>query len=91
MDGDRVVEFAEKPDLEGHWINGGFFFFHRGFLKYLSEEENCVLERGPLVKLARDGQLNIHKHRGFWGCMDTQRDRDQLTQLVESGKAPWLK
>jgi glucose-1-phosphate cytidylyltransferase len=91
VEGNRVVEFAEKPDLEGHWINGGFFFFHRDFLKYLSEDESCVLEREPLVKLARDGQLNIFKHRGFWGCMDTQRDRDQLTQLAESGAAPWLK
>lgn len=91
VEGTRVVEFAEKPDLEGHWINGGFFFFHRDFLKYLSEDETCVLEREPLVKLARDGQLNIFKHQGFWGCMDTQRDRDQLTQLAESGTAPWLK
>jgi len=91
VEGNRVVEFAEKPDLEGHWINGGFFFFHRDFLKYLSEDESCVLEREPLVKLARDGQLNIFKHRGFWGCMDTQRDRDQLTQLAESGIPPWLK
>ena len=89
--GSRVVEFAEKPDLEGHWINGGFFFFHRQFLARLSEAEDCVLEREPLVKLARDGQMNIHKHLGFWACMDTQRDRDYLTQLVESGTAPWLK
>lgn len=91
VDGKRVVEFTEKPDIEGHWINGGFFFFQRGFLKYLSEEECCVLERDPLVKLARDGELNIYKHQGFWGCMDTQRDRDHLTKLVECGTAPWLK
>jgi glucose-1-phosphate cytidylyltransferase len=87
----QVVEFAEKPDLEDHWINGGFFFFHRNFLPRLSEDEDCVLEREPLVKLARDGQLNIFKHHGFWACMDTQRDRDFLTQLVETGNPPWLK
>lgn len=91
VEGDRVVEFAEKPDLENHWINGGYFFFHRDFLGYLSEDENCVLEREPLVKLARDGRLNIHRHSGFWACMDTQRDRDHLTQLVASGNPPWLK
>jgi len=91
VDGDRVREFAEKPDLDDHWINGGFFFFHRDFLKYLTEEESCVLERDPVVKLARDGQLNIFKHTGFWGCMDTQRDRDYLTELVASGTAPWLR
>jgi glucose-1-phosphate cytidylyltransferase len=91
VDGERVMEFAEKPDLEDHWINGGYFFFQRPFLKYLSEDENCVLEREPIVKLARDGQLNIHKHRGFWACMDTQRDREYLTGLVEAGTPPWLK
>jgi len=90
-DGDRVVEFAEKPDIEDHWISGGFFFFHRDFDNYLSEDEKSMLEREPLAKLAHDGQLNIHKHSGFWACMDTQRDRDQLTALVEAGNPPWLK
>ncbi len=91
IQGDRVVEFAEKPDLENHWINGGYFFFHRNFCKYLSEDEDCILEREPLVKLAKDGKLNIYKHSGFWACMDTQRDREQLTKLAESGNPPWLK
>ena len=91
VEDNRVVEFAEKPDLENHWINGGYLFFQKNFLKYLSEDENCVLEREPLVELARAGGLNIFKHSGFWACMDTQRDREQLTKLVESGSAPWLK
>ena len=91
ISGDRVVEFAEKPDLDNHWINGGYFFFHRNFRKYLSKDEGCVLEREPLIKLAQDGLLNIYKHSGFWACMDTQRDREHLTRLVESGKPPWLK
>jgi glucose-1-phosphate cytidylyltransferase len=91
VEGDRVVEFAEKPETEGLWINGGFFFFHRDFQKYLSEKEDCVLEREPLVKLAQDGQLNMFRHPGFWACMDTQRDREQLTRMVESGNMPWMK
>ena len=91
IEGSRVVEFTEKPDLEDHWINGGYFFFRRDFLKYLSEVESCVLEREPLVQLASNGQLNIYKHRGFWACMDTQRDREQLTNLVQSGTPPWFK
>ena len=90
IEGHRVVEFAEKPDLENHWINGGYFFFKRDFLQYLSEDPACVLERDPLVQLARDGQLNIHKHSGFWACMDTQRDREELTRLADSSKIPWL-
>jgi glucose-1-phosphate cytidylyltransferase len=91
VEGDRVVAFSEKPDLEGHWINGGFFFFHRNFLKRLTEDDDCMLEREPLVNLAEESQLNIYKHPGFWACMDTQRDRDFLTKLVESGNPPWLK
>jgi glucose-1-phosphate cytidylyltransferase len=89
VDGAHVQEFSEKPDFADSWINGGYFFFQRGFLPYLSAEEGCVLEREPLVRLARDGQLAIHKHRGFWACMDTQRDREQLEKLWASGKAPW--
>ena len=89
LEGDEVVEFAEKPDFTDTWINGGFFFFRREFLRYVSTEEGCVLERQPLVALARDRQLNLFKHRGFWGCMDTQRDRDHLNQLWASGQAPW--
>jgi len=50
-----------------------------------------VLERDPLVRLARDGQLGIFKHHGFWASMDTQRDRDALTQLVAAGSPPWFK
>src|SRR5580765_5599483 len=91
VEDDHVLGFAEKPDIEDHWINGGFFFFHRDFLKYLSEKEDCVLEREPLVKLAKDGQLNIYRHRGFWACMDTQRDREYLTHLAESASPPWFR
>lgn len=86
---DEVVEFAEKPDLSDNWINGGYFFFKREALKYLSKDEGCVLEKEPLVNLAKDRALNIRKHRGFWYAMDTQRDREYLEELWKSGKAPW--
>lgn len=89
--GDRVAAFAEKPEIENHWINGGYFFFQRSFLKYLSEDEGCVLEQEPLVRLARGGQLDIYRHRGFWASMDTQRDREHLTKLVAAGNPPWLR
>ncbi len=90
LEGDHVVEFAEKPEFKEKWINGGFFFFRKTFFKrYLTKDESCVLEKKPLIKLAEDGQLQLYKHRGFWACMDTQRDRDYLNQLWSSGKAPW--
>lgn len=90
LDQDRVVEFSEKPEFNEKWINGGFFFFKKDFLKYLSKDKACVLEKKPLINLAKDGQLNIYKHRGFWACMDTQRDRDYLTGLLERNEAPWI-
>lgn len=89
LDGDRVRDFSEKPDLRESWVNGGYFLFRRGFLGYLSEDESCVLERSPLVSLAKNGQLAIVRHRGYWACMDTQRDYEQLNQLWASGDAPW--
>lgn len=90
LEGDSVAEFLEKPEFKEKWINGGFFFFKREFFsKYLPREEGCILERQPLVSLAQDGELQLYKHGGFWGCMDTQRDRDALNQLWATGKAPW--
>lgn len=89
VEANRVREFSEKPAFEESWINGGYFFFHRDFLSYLSPEEHCVLEREPLVRLASDGQLSVFRHRGFWACMDTQRDLEFLNKLWASGQAPW--
>lgn len=89
--GDKVLQFDEKPEFKEKWINGGYFFFRKEFFtEYLKKNSDCILERAPLVKLAEDEQLNLYKHSGFWACMDTQRDRDQLNQLWESGKAPWM-
>ncbi|MFO0907080.1 MAG: glucose-1-phosphate cytidylyltransferase [Isosphaeraceae bacterium] len=84
-----VQEFSEKPDFVDSWINGGYFFFRREFLKYLVPDESCVLERDPLIQLARDSQLSIYQFRGFWACMDTQRDHEYLNKLWASGEAPW--
>lgn len=89
LNGTQVNEFAEKPEFKSNWINGGYFFFRSSFLPYLSEEVGCVLEQDPLSCLARDHQLQVYKHQGFWQCMDTQRDCDLLNDLWKSGKAPW--
>jgi glucose-1-phosphate cytidylyltransferase len=85
-DGDRVEGFVEKPRSE-HWINGGFFCFEPGVLDFL--DETSVLEREPLQRLAADGELNAHRHAGFWDCMDTYKDAVELNDLWSSGDAPW--
>ena len=89
LDGTKCVDFNEKPEFVEHWINGGFFFFKRSFLSYVSPDESCILERDPLAKLTRDGQLSVYQHRGFWACMDTQRDRETLEKQWASGNPPW--
>jgi len=86
-DDSRVLDFSEKPVSEG-WISAGFFVFNRGVLDYISGDD-CILERGPLETLAREGQLAAYRHEGFFGAMDTYRDYEHLNQLWSSGAAPW--
>jgi glucose-1-phosphate cytidylyltransferase len=91
LDGPEVIKFEEKPDFHEKWINGGFFFFKREFFsKYLPSNPDLVLEKDPLIRLAEDRELQIYKHPDFWACMDTQRDRDHLNKLWQSGQAPWI-
>jgi glucose-1-phosphate cytidylyltransferase len=86
--GHQVVRFAEKPS-GGSSINGGFFVFQRAFLDYLPDDPDCVLEKGPLEDLARDGQLMAYPHSGFWQAMDTYREFVHLNDLWSRGEAPW--
>jgi glucose-1-phosphate cytidylyltransferase len=88
-DGKRVKRFLEKPRIQSSLINGGFFFFNKGFREYLSADESCILERKPLEDLARSEQLVMYEHRGFWHCMDTLRDKLYLQELWDSGQPPW--
>ncbi len=85
---DRVEAFSEKPQAEGGWINGGFFVFEPRVFDYLTNDDT-ILEREPLERLARDGELMAYKHDGFFQPMDTLRERDLLEQLWASGTAPW--
>ena len=87
---DKVVQgFLEKPESKQAIINGGFFFFKKEFRKYLSTQEECILERIPLEKLSENKELMLYQHSGFWHPMDTLRDRNYLNDLWDSGKAPW--
>ena len=88
LDGDRVAEFSEKPQTQAGWINGGFFIFEHQVLDYLVDDET-ILEREPLERLAREGQLMAYRHEGFWEPMDTERDRNYLNGRWNEGTAPW--
>jgi len=85
-----VTSFTEKPVGSG-LINGGFFAFSKKLFDYLPSDDSLVLEREPLETLARDGQLMMRPHEGFWQCMDTIRDVTYLRSLAEGGaEPPWI-
>lgn len=85
---DAIHSFMEKPRGDNRWINAGFFVLEPEVFKYI-EGDATIWEREPLEKIARDGQLNAYKHNGFWKPMDTLRDKIELEDLWQSGKAPW--
>ncbi|WP_019635700.1 glucose-1-phosphate cytidylyltransferase [Paenibacillus fonticola] len=85
---DEVRGFQEKPKGDGSWINAGFFVMEPEVLNYISSDAT-ILEKEPLEKLARDGELMGYKHEGFWQPMDTLRDKNYLEELWKSGRAPW--
>jgi glucose-1-phosphate cytidylyltransferase len=88
FDGDRVVNFREKPDGDGVRINGGFFVASPSVLD-LIDGPDAIWEREPLERLATSGELAAYHHHGFWQPMDTLRDKILLEDLWASGKAPW--
>ena len=90
-DKDLVMKFVEKPKLKDQWINGGYFFFRKEFRSYLKDSSTCVLEQDPLSNLSKDSELKIYKHSGYWQCMDTQRDKEELEILFNEGELNCLK
>ena len=89
VEGDRVGAFSEKPKNGNGFVNGGFFVLNRAVFDYLSEDDSCDFEIGALEEIARQGDLMVYKHKGFWACMDTLRDTEYLNRLWTEGKAKW--
>jgi len=88
LTGNKVNSFMEKPKGDGAMINAGFFVLSPKILDYIGGDAT-VWEREPLERLAREGDLAAFQHDGFWQPMDTLRDKIQLEELWQSGKAPW--
>lgn len=86
--GTSVTDFREKPQVNSGWINGGYFVCQPEFLDMIADDQT-VLEKEPLERVAAMGQLSAYCHDGFWQCMDTKRDKDLLEQIWLSGQAPW--
>ena len=88
MKGEQVTSFQEKPQTGQGWINGGFFVIEPKFFNLIKGDQT-ILEREPLERAAQMDELMAFRHKGFWQCMDTKRDRDVLEKLWLSGKVPW--
>ena len=88
LKGNKVYNFKEKPQTSQSWINGGFFVMEPEFLDYI-DSDLSILEKQPLERACRDGELSAYKHKGFWQCMDTKREKDSLEKLWKTNKAPW--
>jgi glucose-1-phosphate cytidylyltransferase len=88
FDGERVMEFSEKPQTGEGWINGAFFVLEPEIFNYI-EGDDTQWEKEPLERLAKDGELMAYRHTSFWQCMDTLREKHILENYWRSGNAPW--
>ncbi len=89
VEGDgKISAFREKQEADGSLINGGFMVLEPSVIDYIDGDET-VFEKTPLESLVRDGELMAYTHKGFWQCMDTQRDKQLLEKLWEEKRAPW--
>jgi glucose-1-phosphate cytidylyltransferase len=88
FDGARVSEFSEKPQAGEGWINGGFFVLNRKVIDFITDDTS-IWERGPMERLASEGELMAYRHEGFWQPMDTLREKKLLDDLWTNGTAPW--
>ncbi|MDR2463809.1 MAG: glucose-1-phosphate cytidylyltransferase [Verrucomicrobiales bacterium] len=85
----NIHQFNEKPQFEDAYVNGGYMVCDHRLFDYLPDDPAVMLERQPMDRLVRDGQLNAYKHEGFWQPMDTYQEMQYLNQLWAGHKAPW--
>jgi glucose-1-phosphate cytidylyltransferase len=86
----QVTEFNEKPQAVAGLISGGFFVCNRRIFSYLDQTEGLVFEKGPMKRLAAEGEMMVYPHDGFWQPMDTHREYLLLNELYANRQAPWV-
>lgn len=91
INGNDIINFEEKPQMNTGFINGGFFVFKKEIFNFLNDSDNCDLEFGTLQEISKKNELKGYIHENFWQCMDNIRERDFLDQLVKQNRAPWIK
>ncbi len=82
----KILKFSEKPLIKDYWINAGFIIFEK---KALKDWSGSNLEKEVLPHFAKNGQLYVHKHTGFWKSMDTSKDQQELEDLYQANSPPW--
>jgi glucose-1-phosphate cytidylyltransferase len=87
-EGNKVLSVQEKPQGDDAWINGGFFLLSPKVIQYI-EGNHSMWEKEPMSNLAKDDEMSVYFHKGFWQPMDTLRDKNYLESLWEKGNAPW--
>ena len=90
MNGNDVLSFREKNMDDVGWINGGYMVLNRKVIDYI-DGDSTIFEREPLERLVVEHQLNAYKHKGFWQCMDTLRDKEKLQKIWTCDQVPWKK
>ena len=85
----ELVNLGKKRKSDGGVINAGYMVLNPEIFDYI-EGDTTIFERVPIGRVAADGQLMAYIHHGFWKCMDTQRDKQQLEEMIASDKAPWM-
>ncbi len=86
---DTILAFREKSRADSSRVNGGYMVLEPEVFRYI-EGDDTVFEKKPLAQLAAEGQLAAYRHDGFWKCMDTQREKEQLEKMIAENDAPWM-
>ena len=89
IDCSEIKSFREKSKNDVGYFNGGYMVLEPEIFDYI-DGDDTVFEKKPLETVAAEGQLKAYMHKGFWKCMDTQRDKEQLEKMIASGEAPWM-
>lgn len=84
-----ATSFDEKPNIEGRRINGGFMVCNKRIFDYLTNDESCIFEKTAMPQLAKEQQLAIYNHDGFWKAMDTQKEAEEFNEIWNTGNPPW--
>tara|TARA_Y100001958_G_scaffold155798_2_gene147131 strand:+ start:530 stop:1240 length:711 start_codon:yes stop_codon:yes gene_type:complete len=90
LKGKLVNDFREKIQSNKGWINGGYFVLNYKIFKFIKNDQT-MFEKEPMQKLVFKNQLAAFKHKKFWHCIDTMRDKAVVENIIKTGKVPWKK